>query len=169
MKATPECRECLQRLTYQAVDLATVNDSVKSQALDAGLRFISDRFSLEVVSIVIATGIHDVIKKITENPDPYRAMKDKEVAIARELVSEATKNHGDDFKGLLKLAALGNAIDFFRPLEVVEGDLSQQAEFIIDDSEIFEAKLEHATKVLYLADNAGEVFFDLPLLGYRTE
>ncbi|MCJ7514668.1 MAG: ARMT1-like domain-containing protein, partial [Dehalococcoidia bacterium] len=34
----------------------------------------------------------------------------------------------------------------------------------IDDSKSFEAKLKQGSRVLYLADNAGEVFFDLPLI-----
>jgi uncharacterized protein with ATP-grasp and redox domains len=51
-------------------------------------------------------------------------------------------------------------------LEEVKSDLSQKVEFVIDDFHLLEAKLEYATKALYLADNAGEVFFDLPLLSY---
>jgi hypothetical protein len=35
---------------------------------------------------------------------------------------------------------------------------------VLDESDKFEAKLKRATKVLFLADNAGEVFFDLPLI-----
>ncbi|MBM3148720.1 MAG: DUF89 family protein, partial [Chloroflexi bacterium] len=45
-------------------------------------------------------------------------------------------------------------------------DMKRRIEFVIDDSDKFEAKLKHAQKMLYLADNAGEVFFDLPLLHY---
>ncbi|MBM3149671.1 MAG: DUF89 family protein, partial [Chloroflexi bacterium] len=37
---------------------------------------------------------------------------------------------------------------------------------VIDDSEEFEVKCRDAKRMLYLADNAGEVFFDLPLLKY---
>lgn len=166
MKATAECRECLQRLTYQAAELATDNNQLKTRALKEGLKIIDDRFSLEVVSIAIATGIHDVIKKITGNPDPYRLMKEKEIAVARELVRDAEQYYGNDLKGLLKLAALGNAIDYFRPLDVVKNDLSQKLEFVINDSDKFEVRLKHLTKMLYLADNAGEVFFDIPLINY---
>ena len=166
MKAAPECRECLQRLTYQAADLATDNELLKSCALEEGLGIINDRFSPEVVTIAIATEIHDVIKKITGNPDPYRVMKEKEIAVAREIAGKLAQINVDNLEGLLKMAALGNAIDFFRPLEAVKIDLKQQVEFVIDDIDKFEAKLRYANKILYLADNAGEVFFDLPLLDY---
>jgi hypothetical protein len=36
--------------------------------------------------------------------------------------------------------------------------------FIIVDLQQFEAKLKEASKVLYLADNVGEIYFDLPLV-----
>jgi hypothetical protein len=115
------------------------------------------------VSIVVATKIHDAIKKITKNPDPYRQMKDKEIAVAREL-SKQIKLERDSFRSCLKFAALGNTIDFFSPLDVIKEDMKGQVNFVIDDSERFEAKLKHAGRILYLADNAGEVFFDLPLI-----
>jgi hypothetical protein len=36
--------------------------------------------------------------------------------------------------------------------------------FVVDDGKRFEARLKGVREVLYLADNAGEVFFDLPLI-----
>jgi len=130
------------------------------------MKVLSDYFSLDTVSIVVATKVHDVIKTISGNPDPYSGMKDKEIASAGDLVKEAKKNLGKDFEDLLKLAALGNAIDFFRPLEGVKSEMRQQVEFFMDDSAILKARIRMARKILYLADNAGEVFFDLPLLKY---
>ena len=44
-----------------------------------------------------------------------------------------------------------------------------QIQFTIDDSERFETLLKEAKKVLYLADNTGEVFFDLPLLTWMRQ
>jgi len=169
MRASPECRDCLQRLAYQAADLATGHESVRAKAKEKGLEVISDHFSLKAVTIVIAAKVHDVIKEVSGNPDPYREMKDREIDMARELFQEVVQNHGDGFRGLLKLAALGNAIDFFRPFDAVKADMRKQVEFTIDDSEKFEVKLGGAKMVLYLADNAGEVFFDLPLLKFMRQ
>jgi hypothetical protein len=41
--------------------------------------------------------------------------------------------------------------------------------FAIDDSEQFEARLKSASKVLCLADNAGEIYFDLPLVKWMRQ
>jgi uncharacterized protein with ATP-grasp and redox domains len=95
-------------------------------------------------------------------------MKDRELAFARELVKAIELKH-ESFRSYLEFAALGNTIDFFRPLDVIKEDVKKQVDFVIDDSERFEAKLKHADKVLYLADNAGEVFFDLPVLRWMRQ
>ena len=179
MKISPECYQCLQRLIHQAATLATDNNLLKQKAIEEALRILDDEFSYDQISIVIATKIHQVIKEITHNLDPYRVMKEKEMAIARELYPElslraeaASRRRGrkrsnlykDDFEGCLKLATAANAIDFFREPGIIKEDMRKSISFTIDDSQRFEAKLRKTSKVLYLADNAGEVYFDLPLV-----
>jgi uncharacterized protein with ATP-grasp and redox domains len=168
MKASNYCYECLQKLAYQAAELAANEEQVKTPAIEESLKILQDDFSLDCVSIVIATKMHDAIKKITGNPDPYRQMKDKEIMVAREL-SKQTKVEHNSFRDCLKFAALGNTIDFFRPIDVIKQDLKEPVNFVIDDSGQFEAKLKHAKRVLYLADNAGEVFFDIPLIRWMKK
>jgi uncharacterized protein with ATP-grasp and redox domains len=168
MKASKVCYECLQRLVHQAAELATDDEPTKARALEKGLKILSDDFSLDSVSIVVATKIHHAVKKMTGNPDPYWQMKDKEIAFAREL-SQTLKLEHEDFASCLRFAAVGNNIDFFRPIDVIEREMKGQVGFVIDDSELFEARLKDAGRVLYLADNAGEVFFDLPLIGWMRQ
>ncbi len=163
MKACNYCYECLQKLAYQAVELAANGKPAEAKAVEESLKILHDDFSLDCVSIVVASKMHDVIKKMTGNPDPYRQMKDKEISVARELTQQI-KVKADEFASCLKFAALGNTMDFFRPLDVIRHDMNERVNFVIDDSKSFEAKLKHVSRVLYLADNAGEVFFDLPLI-----
>jgi uncharacterized protein with ATP-grasp and redox domains len=164
MKLSDSCYECLRRLVSQAAELATDDHEIRSKAMAEGWKILETNFSYDEVSIVIATKIHDVIKQITKNPDPYWQMKQREINIARELYNEMKHRYGAEFKGLLKLSVLGNNLDFFRPFDVIKEDMRREVNFVIDDSEQFEARLSNAHKVLYLADNAGEVFFDLPLI-----
>ena len=76
MKATKYCYECLQRVAYQAAELATSDEPIKARAIEKGLRIVDENFSLDGVTITVATKIHHAVKKITGNPDPYRQMKD---------------------------------------------------------------------------------------------
>lgn len=168
MKASKYCYECLQKLAYQAAGLATDDEPAKAGAIEESLKILDDDFSLDDVSIVVATKIHDAVKKITGNPDPYRKMKDKEIVVSREL-SQALELKHEDFASCLRFAALGNNIDFFRPIDGIEREMKERVDFVIDDSERFEARFTHAGRVLYLADNAGEAFFDLPLLRWMRQ
>ena len=166
MKLYPTCYQCLRKLASQAVLMATEDKLVREKAQEGSLKVLEDEFSYDKVSIVVATKMHNTIKEITKNPDPYRKMKDVELVTARELYSELKEQFADDFKDLLKLSALGNTLDFFRSPEEVRKDMNApgRIQFAIDDSERFKTLLGRAQKVLYLADNTGEVFFDLPLL-----
>ena len=168
MKAVSECYPCLRRLVHQAAGLATDDKKLKAKAIGEGLRVVDENFSADVITIAIATEIHQIVKEITANPDPYRGVKDEEIRISRELISEVSPAYPQDFKGYLALSALGNVIDFFRDFDTIRGDMRGQVEFFLDDSDKFERKLEKATNVLLLADNSGEVFFDLPLVKWMA-
>jgi uncharacterized protein with ATP-grasp and redox domains len=169
MKAAEQCYECLNRLVHQAASLATKDERLQSAAAAEGERVLRDNFSTDEVTIAIATKIHRVVREATKNADPYRGMKEKEIAIGKDMVHTVSSQYGKNLTGALKLAAAGNVIDFFRPMGAVIEQMKEPVEFAIDDSGEFEARLGRANKVLYLADNAGEVFFDLPLLRRMRE
>jgi len=164
VKLAPGCYECLHRLIYQAAELATNEYSPKQRAIKEAMQILDDEFSHSRLSIAIATRIHNVVREVTHNPDPYRSMKEKEMMLARELYPELRSRYKDGLRDCLKLAAAANAIDFFRELSSIKEDIMEAVNFAVDDSEQFEAKLRDANKVLYLADNAGELYFDLPLV-----
>jgi uncharacterized protein with ATP-grasp and redox domains len=169
MKLSQHCYECLTRLVHQAAELATDNMQVREKAIESGLRILDEEFSCDEVSIVVATHIHEAIKNVTGNQDPYRDMKQSEIKVAKELYGEVLSNYGNAFGELLKLAALGNTIDFFRPLDVIRNDMKREVHFAINHAKLFYRKLNAANKILYLADNAGEVFFDLSLLNWMRQ
>jgi uncharacterized protein with ATP-grasp and redox domains len=175
MKLAAGCYECLHRLIHQAAELATYDVSLKQRAIKEAMKILDDEFSYSQLSIVIATKIHKIIRDVTHNPDPYRAMKEREATLARELYPELSLRakrsnlYKDEFQGYLQLAAAANAIDFFREPGSIKEDIREPVSFIIDDSEQFEAKLEDTSKVLYLADNAGELYFDLPLVKWMKQ
>ena len=64
----------------------------------------------------------------------------------------------------MEVAAKGNAIDFFVDPGTLDRELSGRPNFAIDDIRKLEGKLRGAKEILYLADNAAEVFFDMPLV-----
>ena len=164
MKVSLECYDCLGRLICQAARLATSDELLRQKAVEKARDVLNQEFSGEQISIAIATKLHKVIREITGNPDPYRIVKEDELRVAGELFSRVKVQYKNTINDCIKLAAVANAIDFFRSLDAVAKDMQRPVKFSIDDSQQFEAKLKKASKVLYLADNVGEIYFDLPLV-----
>ncbi len=155
----------MKKLANQIADLATSEDELREKAKATALAILDSKFKQGMISVVIASEIHRSICEITGNHDPFRFMKDVEIEKAKRLYDLIKGNFGSDFLGALRLAALGNSIDFFRPIEAVEREIADMdIDFKINDCDRFEQKARKAHLMLYLADNAGEMFFDMPLL-----
>ncbi|RDV82462.1 damage-control phosphatase ARMT1 family protein [Ammonifex thiophilus] len=165
MRAQEECYDCLRRLVEMAAQLAAPEGELREKARAEGKAVLQAEFSLDKVPTTIATLTQRVIKEVTGNPDPFRPVKEREMAMAQELFSclHLEENHP---ASLFRLAVLGNSLDFFRDLEVVRAELERPVHFVIDETGLFLERLKKARLVLYLADNAGEAYFDLPLFRY---
>jgi len=149
MKAERQCYECLARLVRQAAELATEDDRLRSVAAVEGLRVLDETFSTKELTIAISTRLHQVVRAAARNHDPYREMKDREMAVARQILSELACGPCPTIADGVRLAVLGNVIDFFRPLDEVIQQMKQPVEFTVDHTHLFEKKLERARKVCF--------------------
>ncbi len=164
MKATEECYPCLANLLRQAAELATEEPELRAKAIEKGLRLLDHEFSIDKTSIAVATPLHRVVRTVTGNADPYSRMKKAEVKMARNLRRGWKPDPHGNIRDYLVLAVRGNNIDFFKDMKEIRKGLAMPVEFAIDDTAEFESKLKKVKHILYLADNAGEVFFDMPLV-----
>ena len=164
MKLTDVCHPCLEQLIRQTAELATPDPELRAKAAEAGLAVLNRNFSYDRLTTEIASEAQRVIRRLTGNPDPYRQMKDKELRMARLLFEEVRHSYGEDFRSRVKLSILGNTIDFFKDHDEVSQAMRKPIDFAVDDIDEIEKRLRKAEKVLFLADNAGECFFDLPLV-----
>ncbi len=169
MKLSSECRQCLERLLRQAAEFATPDPELRSKAIQVGREILDRNFSSDRIATQIAGEIHRAVRKLTGNPDPYRERKDQEIGIARLLFPQVRPQYGEDFRSCIQLSLLGNAMDFFKDLRELGEDLKKPVELTIDDVDEVEEKLKSARRILFLADNAGECFFDLPLIRKMRE
>jgi hypothetical protein len=166
VRISTECYDCLQKLAVQASNNGTQDQHLRDEARKKAEELLHEKLKPGSISIVVASAMHMVIRKVTGNPDPYRLTKDIEIEESRILFDLIKGSYHEDFQDYLKLAALGNAIDFFKPIEDVKKEIMEnKLSFIIDDSALLEGRVKKSGFILYLADNAGEVFFDIPLLG----
>jgi len=167
MAIRPECFACLERLIDLTVELATPDREVRRQAHQAARRRLDREFGPDAIPAAIATRFHLDIQRISGNPDPFLPRKTAETAYLAHMHRRLPSTYDDDLDSLLKLAALGNAIDFFRDQAEVTREMQARVEFGIADLALFQRELDATPGLLlYLADNAGEQFFDQPLVSY---
>lgn len=167
-----ECRDCLLKLVKTASEMAAPHDpKLSTQAEVVGLKLLTSQWDVKTPSPVLANIAFREIKKITANNDPYAEFKSTEIETARNAFQRLSMNIENNLDSGLRMAALGNSLDFFKSAQDVMNTLQnmQAGEFSFyhDDTELLIEHLEnHPELVLYLADNSGEIFFDQPLFNY---
>lgn len=167
MKILPECRSCLERLVDLTVSLATDNPEVQRRARDTAMDIIAEEFGPTAIPALIANRFHLAIQEITGNPDPFLPRKQTETAYLSSLYHKVASSYDDDLESLLKLAVVGNALDFFREEAEVSREILSRVEFTVSHLKELQQLLQNSPGILlYLADNAGEQFFDQPLVAF---
>jgi damage-control phosphatase, subfamily I len=167
MAILPECYPCLERLVGLAVELATPDPERRRQARQAAGRLLDQEFGPNAIPAFIANRCLRLIHHLSGNPDPFAARKAAATAWAARLYRRLAPAFGDDLESLLRLAAAGNALDFFREEAEVTREMLAGAEGGIMGAADFRQELGGPPGLLlYLADNAGEQFFDRPLVSW---
>jgi len=175
MTVQPQCYDCLLRLVDLTVDLAAPDREKQARAREISRAIVRRDFRPGAVPAHIANRFHRAIREQTGNPDPYSSRKKAETAFLRRMYTRIVSSYGKNLDSLLRLAVLGNAIDYFRDEAEVTREILNPVAWSHADLEPFRRRLAGSRgALLYLADNAGEQFFDLPLVallrnrGWRT-
>ncbi len=165
MAIRPECYACLERLVGLAVNLASPDPEVKRRAGQAARQVLDQEFGPEAIPAAIANRCLHLIHQVSGNPDPFAARKTAATALAVRMHRHLAPAYGDGLESLLGLAAVGNAFDFFRDEAEVALEMQAPVNFGISHLPDFRRSLAGPSGLLlYLADNAGEQFFDRPLV-----
>jgi uncharacterized protein with ATP-grasp and redox domains len=165
MAIRPECHPCLERLVGLAVELATPDPEVRRQAHESARRLLDREFAPDAIPAAIANRLLHLIHHLSGNFDPWAARKAAATAWAGRMHRRLAPAYGDDLESLLRLAAAGNALDFFRGEAEVTREMQTRVDFAINAAPDFRRELAGPPGLLlYLADNAGEQFFDRPLV-----
>ena len=121
-----------------------------------------------------ATGIFRAVADLTENPDGFRAVKENSNKIVEGLYGWATEyisSSEDSFEAAVKVSLCGNIIDhgIFDDFDV-EGLLKKETREPTDREAVdrFRNILLDSSRIVFLADNAGEIGLDALLLDEIT-
>ncbi len=170
MKIHPICPSCLLNRVYYEARLVTDDRELISKCIDEALKILSEEYRRKPVNAHLATKIHRRVYEILRCEDPYLEMKrraNESSSKVAKLAESIVKESSDPLRTAVKCAIVGNEFDF--------GVLGHE----IDDSfeHNFKKKLSQklaidqvdqipklAKNVVYLTDNAGEIYFDRILM-----
>jgi len=121
---------------------------------------------------LLAREMHRAIREMTNNADPYLAMKIEATETALSLlpdIEEVVAASAQPFLTAVKVSIGGNIIDLgakTRDQVDIKKAFHEALESCVDEAAVdrFTRALSEADDVLFLADNAGEIVFDRPLL-----
>lgn len=168
MLIKPDCIPCILNMSISVLRRLPLEEDA-----------IRDLYTqiLEIPSLqghLWATTSSEVIEEVMErihravhDPDPFAEEKDRQNKVVmalyprlRALVEKSEK----PLYTATKLAILGNSIDFMVPQNVadIEKSINDKLDFTLDPLEYakLEKNLRQSKRVLYFADNCGEIVFD---------
>lgn len=168
MRCFPECYTCVENLARRCVSLSGADSQKQDEALAAAMDYLEKNFSQDQISTVLVAGVQRIIRSKTGNSDPFAAVKNEELALAKRSLEKFPLPGTVSLRELVQLAAKGNGFDYFQEISKLEKQFQEPVEFACDDLDAFEELLrgyrrESGNKIVYLADNTGESLFDLPL------
>jgi uncharacterized protein with ATP-grasp and redox domains len=121
--------------------------------------------------------IHRLIRNLTGNDDPYRAVKEHSNNLALGILPDLrakVMRSSDPFRAAVQMAAYGNVLDLGVRSELEDFHINEAiaramtTPFDADTAELSDA-VSKAERILYLADNAGEIVFDRLLIELLPE
>jgi len=165
MKLNLDCIPCFQKQALQAVRFISDNEKLHQKVLREVTKELLES-DWESTPPELAHKVHSIVKRITNEKDPYKGVKKESNDLVLKIYPELKdliKNSRDPLRTAVRLAIAGNIIDFGI---VQEFDLEKtirevlKKKFAIDNYEQLKEALENAESLLFFVDNAGEIGLD---------
>ncbi len=171
MRIKPDCIICVMRQCLEATSLSGANEGTTFRVLKEVAKLIPS-FSEADTPMSITLAMHRVVRRVVGVDDPYLEVKRKFNERGKEaytLLYQLLTRSDHPLQTAIKIAIAGNIVDYALP---IEKDLNKslqtalQAPLPQKDWEIFQEELSRSRKLLYLLDNAGEIFYDKIFIEY---
>ncbi len=168
MRLHSGCTDCLiSRVDYES-RLCTDDPALIRATVEACRDLLQRSLADPVPAPIIASRVHRLAYRMLDNTDPYRELKlmNNKDAMA---VARAVRGSLSTFRDLVLAAVIGNTLDYGSKAHTVTDDFigffyrEFAAGLTIDDTERIEPL---TSRVVYLADNCGEIAFDALLVDY---
>jgi damage-control phosphatase, subfamily I len=168
-----ECMKCLVGVVLDMIDRCCSESAKRMELAREALKMLSLE-SCRETPVEIAGVIHRYIREMTGTLDPYKDVKYRRNIRASEISGAVRKridgmHNGtqDRIKACLKASAAGNILDSTAGNDVLLEETLEKVfklGFAKDCTEEFLKALENSRNIMYITDNAGEIFFDKLLI-----
>ncbi|OGL45821.1 MAG: hypothetical protein A2161_15035 [Candidatus Schekmanbacteria bacterium RBG_13_48_7] len=167
-----DCIPCFVRQALDSARLATDDVHIHEQVVREVLRLTAD-LDMSQSPPAIGQQIHRLIRKLIGNNDPYHELKQRFNYLALKICAELEeylRTSEDPLGTAVRLAIAGNIIDLGVKTSIKEFDIERTIRDCLTehfDSECLERfrnAVNREGKIMYLADNAGEIVFDRLLI-----
>ena len=168
----PQCIDCLMSLAKNTTLMVAPENSDLAQKTEKAARAILAQAEINTTSSpALANRILREVRRVSGVDDPFVEFKAREMEQARKLFTQLEADVGPTLRSRVSFAALGNNLDFFISPEQALAEIprtpAHEIKFFRDDIGRLEDCLRDTpATVLYLSDNAGEIYFDGPLYRY---
>jgi len=169
MKTYLDCIPCFFRQALFAARAVTEDEDKIKAILDKVGMLVPD-IAMSHTPPETAIRVYGIVREVTGVKDPFKPMKERAIKSALGMVSvlrNMVRESQDPLETAVRIAIAGNVIDFgANPEFHLEQEIRDALEkpLAVDQYKAFGETLEHAEKILYLADNAGETVFDRILI-----
>ncbi len=171
MKTFFDCIPCLIRQALDSARLATPDEAVQERVLREVLRAGAE-MDLRQTPPAMAQRIHRAVREFAGRDDPYREIKDWSNRTALTLyptLKTCIEESDNPMETAVRLVIAGNVIDFGVNSHLSETQVRESITHALSaplegDVEEFRSALFGVDRILYLADNAGEIAFDRLLI-----
>ncbi len=173
MKTSPECQSCFTRQAAEAAALATT-DPVKRDNILLRTSAALASMNFDDSPPAIAQQLHRIIREESGQSDPYLEVKRNMNHLAlQELpaLNAWLASAADKREAAVRIAVAGNLLDSGAKTRAQPEDLPELLSSLwkmplAGDIPGFFSAAGRAGRILYLADNAGEIVFDRLLLDF---
>lgn len=170
MRLQDKCLPCVVNQVIKVADITGIN--TKEELLREVFTYLS-KMNFDETTPEIIGEIFEMIKRHTNNPDPYKETRNYYNTLFMELLPEFERKieqAENSFMLAIRYAIVGNIIDFNPIHNTLLEDIydcfekMEQLELAIDDSHALMIDISNAGTLLYLGDNCGEICMDKILL-----
>ncbi|MGA1824689.1 MAG: damage-control phosphatase ARMT1 family protein [bacterium] len=170
------CIPCFFRQSIEVAKTMGLDESKQKKIIDEVARLIPT-FALDASPPEQARHIYKMIRRITGVHDPFFEIKERSnhrILGLYPKLKERIQTSDDRLLTAIELAITGNIIDYgIGTYDDIEDEINtllahdshfKSREKAIFELDTFKSSLAHAKRILYLADNAGEIVFDKLLI-----